>query len=158
MTKKPVKYSPEIGLKICQAISTSEKGLHKLCKQNADFPTVTCIMNWLLDGKHPEFVDQYARAREEQAEFMVESIIDIADDSSRDISVNESGNIIENKEFISRARLRVDARKWISAHLKPKKYADRIDLKHEGSISMEPLLIDKVNNAPDLPNPEAKGS
>jgi hypothetical protein len=36
-------------------------------------------------------------------------------------------------EWIARSRLRVDARKWVAAKLKPKKYADKITNEHTGA-------------------------
>ena len=38
---------------------------------------------------------------------------------------------------IQRSRLRIDARKWMAAKLKPKKYSDRLAMEHSGSVASE---------------------
>lgn len=128
---RPTKYTEELGIEICEKIATSSKGLHRLCKENDSFPSVPTIMRWLLDGKHQSFCNQYTRAREEQAEFMAEEMLDIADDSSRDTIHTEEGDY-QNVEFINRSRLRVDTRKWLASKLKPKKYGDKVDITSDG--------------------------
>lgn len=56
---------------------------------------------------------------------MADEIIDIADDGERDYIKDAEGHETVNYDHISRARLRVDARKWIASKLKPKKYGDK---------------------------------
>lgn len=50
-----------------------------------------------------------------------------------------------NGEHVQRSRLRIDARKWIAAKLKPKKYGERLGLDH-GVQRAQPLseLIRKL--------------
>lgn len=62
---------------------------------------------------------------------MVDEILAIADDGSKDSIVVEGENggyTIENKEWTSRSKLRVEARKWVAAKLKPRKYGDKLDV------------------------------
>jgi terminase small subunit-like protein len=61
------------------------------------------------------FRDQYARAREEQADKFFKEIIEIADDASGDYVTTSDGKRIVDHENIQRSRLRVDARKWAAA-------------------------------------------
>lgn len=35
---------------------------------------------------------------------------------------------------VQRDRLKIDARKWLLAHLNPKKWGDRIDIEHSGNV------------------------
>jgi hypothetical protein len=76
------------------------------------------------------------RAREEQADKLVREILEIADDASGEVSVieNEDGSTYEkvNQEVVNRARLRVDARKWLAARLAPKKWGNRLAHEHAG--------------------------
>lgn len=141
-------YTPELGLEICEKIATSSKGLHRLCKDNQHFPNPKTIIQWLLEDKYPEFSKQYARAREEQAEFMIEETLEIADDGSNDTITIKKGDTeidIENKEWTNRSRLRVDTRKWIASKLKPKKYGDKLDITTDGDKITTPVItaIDK---------------
>lgn len=142
-------YTEEVGLKICEKIATSNMGLHRLHKAFPnDFPAPSMIMRWLNnpDEKYNLFREQYARAREEQAEFLAEEMIEIADDSSQDdleIDTPKGKQTIENKEWTNRSRLRVDTRKWIASKLKPKKFGDKIDVtsKGESITSVTPTVI-----------------
>lgn len=88
------------------------KGLVNIIKEHG-LPSYTMVYNWLND-KHPDydsiFFDKYTRAREDQADFYADEIIEIAD------TENDS----------AKAKVRIDARKWKASKLKPKKYGDRI--------------------------------
>ena len=53
-------------------------------------------------------------------------IIEIADDTSGDFVINERGERTVDHENINRARLRVDARKWLMSKLHPQRYGDRV--------------------------------
>jgi hypothetical protein len=84
-------------------------------------------MRWL--AAHKEFRDQYASAREAQADYYAEEIIEIADDGSNDWMERKRGDEtieVENHEVIGRSRLRVDTRKWLMARMAPKKYGERV--------------------------------
>jgi terminase small subunit-like protein len=138
---RPSIFNPEIADKLCEEIATSSKSLKTICKSD-DMPAVRTILKWLSEGDKedgkPElkgFVHQYARAREEQADFLAEEILEIADDGANDLMTVTRGDTTyeqENKEVTNRSKLRVEARKWIASKLKPKKYADRIDHNIEG--------------------------
>lgn len=127
---RPSKYTPEIADKICEIISTSSKGLKAICK-DLNVSAVT-VYHWLKNND--VFLNTYTRARESQADLLADEIIEIADDTSNDTTVNENGKEIANSEWINRSRLRVEARKWIASKLKPKKYADKIDIEHSGEL------------------------
>ena len=73
---------------------------------------------------------------------MCDEIMEIADDSSNDIDrIDDFGNPIENREFISRSRLRVESRKWLASKLKPKKYGDKQSIDHTITVE-QPLFPD----------------
>lgn len=55
-----------------------------------DMPDKTTINKWRY--KHPEFSTQYAQAKISQIETLVDEIIDIADDSTRDEIINDQEN------------------------------------------------------------------
>jgi len=96
-------------------------------------PSVQTIFSWLR--LKPEFLDRYARAKNEAADALVEEMLDIADDGSNDwMEVHDKDGACigykVNGEHVQRSRLRVDSRKWIASKLKPKKYGDSVDLNH----------------------------
>ena len=61
-----------------------------------------------------------------QVEYWAHEIIEIADDTSGDFIINERGERVVDHEHINRARLRVDARKWLMSKLSPQRYGDRV--------------------------------
>jgi hypothetical protein len=105
---RPSKYSEKLTDKICEQLAEG-KSLNQLCKKK-DYPSIATVFRWL--SEKPEFQDKYARARQEQAETLADEIVYIAD----------------NAEDYQKARLQVDARKWVASKLKPKKYGDRMAL------------------------------
>jgi len=131
---RPTIYTPELAEQICGKIAVSNRGLRFICKELGI--STDSVMNWL--NKYPEFVVHYARAREMQADFLADEILEIADHSDSDtvIIYDKSGKPVpvEDKEWTNRSRLRVDTRKWIASKLKPKKYGDKLDVTQEGQI------------------------
>jgi hypothetical protein len=152
------KFTQELADIICDEIATSSKSLRTICKEDG-MPTVKTVLNWLTQGDKTEdeqdpfrlFLRQYTRAREAQADFLAEEIIEIADDGSNDLMTITKGDIsyeVENKEVTNRSRLRVDARKWVAAKLKPKKYGDKVDLNHGGEIGLKQITGMEIISTP----------
>lgn len=98
----------DIYSRVCTAIA-SGMSLRKICEA-PDMPSIDTIRVWLIEDA--EFSAQYARAREEQADFYADEIVTIAD----------------TEEDPNRARVRIDARKWTAGKLKPKVYGEKVDL------------------------------
>jgi len=93
------------------------KSLKSICDdEELKLPSRPTIYEWLASDE--EFSDNYTRAREDQADFYADEIIDIAD----------------TEPDANKARVRIDARKWKASKLQPKKYGDKIDVNHSGSI------------------------
>ena len=113
---RPDSYNPEIAEGICERLVNGES-LRAICLRN-DMPSKGTVYRWL--AKYPDFAAQYATARELQADFIFDEIIDIADDSDID---PEAGTV--DREAVQRKRLRLDARKWVLAKMRPQKYGER---------------------------------
>jgi hypothetical protein len=88
-------------------------------------PTVATVYRWLLKDKI--FCDMYARAREEQADTLSDEIMDIGEEVPMMVITDEDGKVTKRIDpaGVNRNRLRVDARKWVAAKLKPRKYGDK---------------------------------
>ncbi len=125
---RPSLYTEALAAKLCLRLAEGES-LRAVCADKA-MPAISTVMGWLFDGNHGEFSEQYARAREAQAEVRADEIVDIADDDTNDFAADKDGKIVANSEHIQRSRLRVDARKWIAAKLLPKRYGDK--MQHTG--------------------------
>lgn len=130
--KKPIqgnRITDEVFEAICDDIATSDIGLVNLCKRHG--VSSRQFLRHVADS--PEKRQIYERARDEQADFLADQILEIADDGSKDTititdPVTGKTREIEDKEWTARSKLRVDARKFIAAKLKPKKYGDRIEV------------------------------
>jgi hypothetical protein len=99
---------------ICREIAEGSS-LKAICARH-DVPSRETIYQWLADDS--AFSDKYVRAREDQADFYADEIIDIAD----------------TEPDANKARVRIDARKWKASKLQPKKYGDKVDLNLSGTI------------------------
>lgn len=128
---RPSSYCAETAVTICARLASGES-LRTICGDE-DMPGLTTVYRWLADNE--DFRDQYARAREDQADTLADEILEISDDGRNDWmkrNAEEGAGWAINGEHINRSRLRVDARKWIAAKLKPKKYGERITQEHTG--------------------------
>ena len=123
---RPSLYTEALAAKLCRRLAEGES-LRAICADKA-MPAISTVMGWLFDGNHDGFSEQYARAREAQAEVRADEIVDIADDDTNDFTADKDGKLVVNNEHIQRSRLRVDARKWIAAKLLPKRYGEKLDL------------------------------
>lgn len=119
---RPSNYNQAIVDIICERMAEGES-IRQICK-DADMPGQSTIYKWL--DAHPDFVEQYARARELQADFYADQCIQIADDGLNDTYIDENGNKRTDQDVIARSRLRVDVRKWHASKLAPKKYGDKM--------------------------------
>lgn len=104
--------------KVCVGIA-SGKSLRKVCEEDNDLPTKETIRVWLIEDAG--FSAQYARAREEQADFYADEVTEIAD----------------TEPDPNKARVRIDARKWAASKLKPKVYGDKLTLDGDMTVKMD---------------------
>ena len=120
---RPSIYTAELAAQICEHIAQG-KSLRTIAELE-EMPAQSTIMAW-LDGSRPEFSEQYARAREAQADKLAEEALQIADDGRSDTYLDAEGNEKTDNEAIQRSRLRVDTRKWLASKMAPKKYGDKV--------------------------------
>jgi hypothetical protein len=127
-------FTQEIADLICERIADGES-LRSICKDEA-LPSTVTVFKWL--NAFPDFASQYTRAREAQADALVDEILEIVDDGRNDWMERrdeEDGNAgwRENGEAMRRSALRVDARKWMAGKLQPKKYSEKHQLALTGA-------------------------
>lgn len=136
---RPSVYDSEIVDRLCERIATTSDSLKTICKDE-EYPDVATVFRWLRTKE--DFRDQYARAKAEQAELLVEEMLEIADETIYDDKISDTGSVSANSEWINRSRLRVDTRKWIASKLKPKKYGDKLDITSDNkplTVNFKPL-------------------
>ena len=125
---RPSRYTEVLAAEICRRLAEGES-LRKICKDTS-VPAISTVMGWLFDGKHADFSEQYARARDLQADKLFDEALEIADESSDDRITTEEGKKVLDHEHVQRSRLRVDTRKWAASKLAPKRDGDK--LQHTG--------------------------
>lgn len=147
-TGRPTKYSPELVETICVRLSLGES-LRTICKDE-DMPAQSQVYVWL--NRHPEFQEQYTRAREEQAESHADEIVAIADETPETVPVyDKEGNLLRidiSSAYVAWQKQRIDARKWNAAKQRPKKYGDRVT--HGGDDDSPVVVEHNLNVFGDL--------
>jgi hypothetical protein len=125
---RPSDFTQELADLICERLADGES-LRAICADDA-MTAKSTVFRWLASDQ--VFQDQYARAREVQAETMADEILAIADDGLNDTYVDDNGGKRTDVDVIARSRLRVDARKWLASKMAPKKYGDKVTQEHTG--------------------------
>lgn len=110
------------------------ESLRSICADGA-MPARSTVFKWLASDE--AFADQYAHARDAQAEAIFDDILEIADDGRNDWMERKNAgdqNIgwMENGETLRRSALRIESRKWMAGKLKPKKYSDKAQMELTG--------------------------
>lgn len=127
---RPSKYSQQLADAICDLL-VDGKSLRTICS-TAKMPSRSTVIRWLAEKE--AFRNQYARARELQADTLAEEILDIADKAvlGERLKKDGKGKVLERQtgDMVERSRLRVDVRKWYAGKLQPKKYGERVALDH----------------------------
>ncbi len=129
-TKKgrPSLYTEALAAKLCLRLAEGET-LRSVCRDQA-MPDKATVLRWLADKAKADFRDQYAHAREMQADALFDEALEIADNVSGDWAEDKDGRKVLDHEHIQRSRLRVDTRKWAAGKLAPKRYGDK--MQHTG--------------------------
>lgn len=126
---RPSALTEAVRDEILERLSEGES-LTSICHDD-HMPSIPSVFRFLAaDGMdQDQFRKSYARARDCQADVMAESILDIADDARNDWMEKKAKDgstfMAVDHEHIQRSKERIDARKWLAAKLKPKKYGDK---------------------------------
>lgn len=117
-------YTQELGDEICFELSQG-KSLVRVCRElGAEYRHV---FKWIAEN--PEFKDNYARARESQADYLADDVLDVADNP--DIAPDDK-------------RVRIDARKWVAGKMRPKKYGERQSIDLNADINLSTLTDEQL--------------
>ena len=128
------KLTDELADEICEWLAEG-KSLRSWANQEGK-PSAALVCKWLADDANARFREQYARAREIQADALFDDCLDIAD-------LNASGGL--TSEDIQLRRVRIDTRKWMAGKLRPKVYGDRIDI--DQTVRKADVVSDPIDNA-----------
>lgn len=120
---------------ICERLSDGEP-LRHICR-DAHMPAWRTLYDWLAEDE--EFAARIARARELGEVAIGEQCMEIADDEQHDWVMSKK-SAITNEVAVSRAKLRIWTRLQLLAKWNPKKWGDRQQLEHSGTLSLEQLV------------------
>ena len=130
--KPPVRYSDELGTRICDALRNGQS-LNSICKADG-MPDESSVREWATTPDHP-FAPNYTRAREIGYQKIADELLDIADDSRNDYveRLKDDGTTFTafDYEHVKRSQLRVDTRKWLLSKCLPKVYGDKLEATHK---------------------------
>jgi hypothetical protein len=115
---RPSIHTPELAKEICDTIASSNQALQTLCQTHSNWPSYNAIYEWIADNREG-FGDLYAKAKDNQADYLAEEILRIID--KPETYFDENGN---ERNDVSMMRLKVDAWKWHAMKLKPKKWGE----------------------------------
>jgi hypothetical protein len=129
--ERPTHFSDDVAGAICARLMDGES-LRSICS-DPEMPSGTTVFRWLGDDRYSSFREQYARAREAQADAIADEILDIVDDGRNDWmeKLDKDGKPIGwqlNGEAVMRSKLRADSRKWLASKLLPRKYGEKLDV------------------------------
>lgn len=128
---RPSLYTDEVAAAILERLADGES-LRSICADD-DLPNKSTVFRWL--DAHDGFRDQYARAREMQADVLFDEILSIADEECTMVRADKHGSkdegdgnteVVFDGTAVARNRLRVDARKWMAGKLRPKVYGEKV--------------------------------
>lgn len=137
-------YAPGVKDAVCEHIA-SGMSIREIAKLDG-MPSMPTVFRWLTEDK--AFQEQYARAREAQADTLFEEMLEIADDAKNDWmerNGDDNPGWQFNGEHVQRSKLRLEARKWMAGKLRPKVYGDKLDLNHAGNLTINwPVPAPKI--------------
>lgn len=127
---RPSEFTQAIGDMICGLIAEGNS-LNKIC-QSDEMPHRATVYRWLR--QNDDFSDNYTRAKEDAADWFAEQIVEIAD----------------SEEDPNKARVRIDARKWIASKLKSKNYGEKQQMEVSGKdgAPLTPVINVTVGSEP----------
>ena len=131
-------YTKELADEICAEIANQARGLKWVLGEDDRFPCARTFHRWLEENE--ELRQTYLRARQMQAELLVDETMEIADECNRDIILIKGSDGKEreamNGEFIQRSKIRIDMRFRLAGKLHPKKWGEKQEIEHSGGLKV----------------------
>lgn len=126
---RPSTYTLELADLFCSRISEGNS-MRKVCKAE-DMPDTTTIFKWIREKE--DFSLQYARAKDESGDADQDKLDEIAE------------KVLIGEYDPQSARVAADIIKWSASKKKPKKYGDKQQIEHSGSIELDKLSDEELD-------------
>ena len=127
---RPSSFTQEIADRICEEISEG-KSLRAILRENEELPAASTVFRWLSLDK--AFSEQYARAREAQADVLFDELADVAEQALN----------AETAVEVSARKLIVDTHKWRISKIAPKKYGEKLELAGDPNAPLGIAVIER---------------
>lgn len=132
-----VKFSQEVFDELCDRMAMGE-GMPDICN-DLHMPHRLTVLRWLREDEAVDgpLRNQYARAREEQMDFMAHRIRVESENErpTETFSVSAKFGATQTKsDNVQRSKLIVDSMKWTMSKTAPKKWGDKLAVEHSGNV------------------------
>lgn len=146
-----------------------KRSLHDILENDilGEFPSTPTVYRWLNehhDDYDEQFFNDYERAKEIRADKVFEEIRELADEIDTATYVDKNGNERTDWGKVNRNKLQIDARKWMLARMKPKKYGDKIETTITGGdkpvqtvdySKLSPEVLEELAKQADVNKPKS---
>ena len=136
---RPQEYGDEIREEILNRMREGQTP-NQICR-DPHMPDVKTIDGWR--DKDSAFNHAYAQARSAMVDCWGSQILDIADDSSKDIKIVETKNgpvELVDHEVTKRSELRINTRKWLMSKMRPELYGDKLEVQNNVNLQTQKLV------------------
>lgn len=117
---RPSKRTKAIEDEILVRLANAQS-LASICRLE-HMPDAATVIRWTVEDS--SFCIAYNRARASQADLLFDSALDISDDESKDLIVQEDGSLTANPSAVARSKLRIETRMRMAGKIS-QKYADK---------------------------------
>jgi len=126
---------PDLADEICDRLSKGEP-LASICRDEK-MPEVRTVSDWKT--AHPEFSADFTRAREDGFDALAAEALEIANTPVEGIieKTTDKGVEVTREDMLGHRRLQIETRLKLLAKWSPKKYGEKLDIEHTGSMDVK---------------------
>jgi hypothetical protein len=117
-------YTEAIAVELCSRIAEGVS-LRRVCLAE-DMPHIRTVYKWFQS--HPDFIQHYARAKEDSADSHADDILELAD------------KVVKGEIPAKAGHVAIQAKMWSASKLKPRRYGERLDVTSGGEAIQPPNI------------------
>lgn len=122
-------FTQEVADEICERLGKGEP-LAQICRDD-NMPGLRTVSDWRIANE--QFSAAIARAREDGYDMIAADCLRISDDGQNDTYETDDG-MRTNTDVIARSKLRIETRLKLLAKWDPKRYGEKMQTEHSGSM------------------------
>lgn len=134
-------YTRELADAICDRLKEGES-LRAICAPQ-EMPAAGTVRGWVVDDIDG-FAERYARAKDIGVEALVDDALHEAESvrAAAFKTVKPDGTEVRHVDAVDRSRLKVDTIKWYASKIARKKFGDKIDVEHSGTVDVAHRIVE----------------